>query len=116
MLHAFAGDELAGDLLEPVARALDEKDFEGVMVLEVDPLRGDDLLQPLVLDIEQARGQSRLRVVVDDGDGPRHDALAEFVLMLHELLADHLGDSLRTAGITALGHHVVELIEQRDRE
>ena len=64
VLHAFADDEFAGERLEPDARPLHEQHFEAVMVFKMNVLRGDDLLEILVLNLHQPRLQSRLRVVV----------------------------------------------------
>ena len=114
MLHAFAGDEFVGDLLEADAGGLGEDDFEAVVVLEMHMLRGNDLLQMTVLDLHQPGLQAGFGVVVDDRDGARHDLPAELLLMRDELLADHLRDGLGAARMAARGDHRVELVGKLD--
>src|SRR6186997_691374 len=69
-----------------------------------------------MLEVEQPRGEPDLGMVVDKRDRAGHDTPAELVLMLHELLADHLRDRVRAAGVTAFGYHVVQLVKKRDGE
>src|SRR5262249_13009015 len=107
---------LVRDALEPEARPLHEQDLEAVVLLEVHVLRRNDFLQILVLNLHQPALQTAARVVVDERDRAGHDLPPELLLVLHELLADHLRDGLGAAAITTRRDHRIEIVAERTRE
>ena len=116
MLHPFGGDEFVGDLLDASGMAAHNQHLEAVVVVQVHMNRGDDQLRVVVLDVGQGGLDMLFVVVIDQRDGAGDFAGAIFLMMLYELIPDHVGHGQRAVVVTLLTGHLVELPRQVARD
>jgi len=86
------------------------------MMLEVHVRRGDDHQIILVLNIGEFSLEVSFSIVVNEADRTGHALRAEFLRVIEQLFAGHLGDRVRAVGQLAAHHHIVEFIEQIRRQ
>ena len=115
VLDAFGGDELVGNLLHQRGLAADDKDFEAVVVVEVDVEGGDDDLVVVVLDVGEGGLDVLFMVVVKEGDRAGDFVVAEVLAMFDEASADHVRHGEGAIVIALLAGHLVELFGQSGR-
>jgi len=117
MLHPFGGDEFVGDLLDSSSMAAHDQHLEAVVVVQVHMNRGDNQLRVVVLDVGQGGLDMLLVVVIDERDGAGDFAGAILLMMLNEVIPDHVSHGQRPVVVALLVGHLVELPGQvaRDR-
>ena len=114
--HAFFRHDVIGDLLEGSRRPLDENDFQGLIVGQMDVERGNHLGDVGLLEFGEPFSQSGNFVVVEERDRADHHAIADLVTVRDERTVQDGGDRLRTTGETTLGDHRIQLAEQLFRK
>jgi len=90
---------------------LDSDDFEAMVVVKVDMLRGNDQFLIVMLEIGYLAQEFPRVVIVDIGDGAC-DVSARLPLLVKQLLPDHVTDGLRAIGVFPAADPVIEFFQQ----
>ena len=112
MLHAFGGNEFVGTLADGVGLAAHDQNFEAVVVVEMNMNGREDYVVVVVLDVRQCLLDVHFVVVIDERDSAGDVFIAEFLAMLDELVADHVGNGQRAVVVAFFARHTVELLQQ----
>ena len=81
------------------------RDFQAVVVVQMDVDGGKNHVVVVVLDVGKARLHMQLVVVIDQRDGAGDFPVAEFLAMLDELGADHVGNGQRAVVVAFFARH-----------
>lgn len=85
-------------------------------MVQVDVHRGDDELAVVMLDVRELFLDVVRMMVIHEGDRARDLRVAPRLSMLHQLVANHVGDGQRAVGVALLFRHGVELLSQIGRQ
>jgi hypothetical protein len=100
--HPFEGEELIRNKLEMPGGPLDEKDFDAMIVLQLNVKRADNFIQKTAFKLSQALQQISFGFVVHDCNCPSHERISLVFPMFQGELRHHYRDRLRAALQTSL--------------
>ena len=112
VFHAFGGDERVSEFFHRGYATAHDDDFQAVVVIEMDVERGDDALAVIVLQIGERFLQMAFVMIENERDCARDFVVAVMLMMLDEMIADHVGERLRTVVVTFLFRHRIEIAQQ----
>ena len=112
VFYPFGGDEFVGNLADGAGLAAHDQNFEAVVVVEMNMNGREDYVVVVVLDVRQCLLDVHLVVVIDERDSAGDVFIAEFLAMLDELVADHVGNGQRAVVVAFFARHTVELLQQ----
>jgi hypothetical protein len=96
VLYAFGRDKFVSDLLNQPRFAAHDQNLQAIVVIEMDMEGGNNDLVVIVLDVGQCGLDVLFVVVVNQSDRARNFFVAEFLAVLDEPVANHVGNGLRT--------------------
>jgi len=112
VFDAPGGDELLGKLLHAFAGAFERQGFQAVVVIQVHVHGAQDEVVILMLDLDEALGQIRGMVVVDQGEHAGHFLVGLLPFLLHEHAPDKIADGLGTGLVAFFLAQRVEFFQQ----
>jgi hypothetical protein len=112
VLHALGSNEFIRDAFDDGGLAPNGEYFQAVVVVQMDVERGDDDFVVVVLDVGEGGLDVLFVVVVKECDGAGNFLVAELLMMLDEVGADHVCDGKGAIVIAFLCHHAIELLRQ----
>ena len=92
------------------------QNLQAIVVIKMDMEGGNNDFVVIVLDVGQGGLDVLLVVVINQRDGAGDLCGAEFLPVLDELVADHVGDGLRPIVVALLFSHSIQLFEQLRRQ
>jgi hypothetical protein len=113
VLDASDGDQMICNTLDNGGFPTNHQDFETVIVIKVYMEGRNDRIQVLVLQFRQCFLDVWPVMIVNESEGSRHLALSKFLLVINEMIANHVAESQRAISIPLFPNHPVKLIEQR---
>ena len=112
-MHAANTAQRVAQFLQPYGRALHQQDFQRLVVLQKDVLRGNDFLQIVRLRHGQLLPNAAAIAAVNKGDGTSQHLFGTRVcLVLGQRVANKFRNQLRARRQTAFFHHLIKLAEK----
>jgi len=112
VLYALGADQLIRDRLDCARFALDNDDFQAIIVIQMNMQGGENLLVMIVLQVRQFLIQHPDMMIVNHGDRTHYLAIRRFPRFLDQFITDHVAKGFGAIGITSGGNQFIELGEE----
>ena len=113
VLHALGSDQAVRKRLQRGSAPAHHQHLEAIVVIEMDVQRGDDGVEMIVLQFREGLLHMRFVVIIHQRDRAGRIDVAELLLVLHELVGDHVRDRERAVAVAFFPDHFIQLAKQR---